>query len=79
MQYSVFICAKMSLSFDTVTVYPDELPGDMNDLIDGLRAAFAPLKTWRTAALEYYRQDLHLEFQEVLNYIVDQTETFKEI
>jgi RNA polymerase-associated protein CTR9 len=36
---------------DFVEVYPDELPLDVNDIVDVLKAEFAPLKIWRAAAV----------------------------
>eukprot|EP01041_Mallomonas_annulata_P003009 gene3009-5892_t len=59
-----------------VEVFPDEIPSDVNDLIDVLRAEFAPIKIWKDTAdsilrqVEYYRQGLHKEFHLVLNEII---------
>lgn len=41
-------------SSDFVEVFPDELPADVNDLLDVLKAEFAPLKIWRAAAVLYF-------------------------
>lgn len=34
-----------------VSIFPDELPLDHNDLIDVLRSELAPLATWRMSAV----------------------------
>lgn len=34
-----------------VEIFPDELPSDVNDLLDVLKAEYAPLKVWREAAV----------------------------
>ena len=60
----------ISSSSDFVEVFPDEIPNDVNSLLDVLRAEYAPLKIWRGAALEYYRQNQLENFSEVLNEIV---------
>ena len=60
----------ISSSSDFVEVFPDEIPNDVNSLLDVLRAEYAPLKIWRGAALEYYRQHQLENFTEVLNEIV---------
>ena len=36
---------------DSVEIYSDELPEDVNDLLDVLKAEFAPLGIWRSAAV----------------------------
>lgn len=60
----------ISSSSDFVEIFPDEIPSDVNSLLDVLRAEYAPLKIWRAAALEYYRQGQLENFSEVLNEIV---------
>jgi tetratricopeptide (TPR) repeat protein len=60
----------ISSSSDFVEIFPDEIPSDVNSLLDVLRAEYAPLKIWRGAALEYYRQNQLENFNDVLNEIV---------
>ncbi len=66
-QHSIRI--PISESSDYVEIFPDELPHDVNSLLDVLRAEYAPLKIWRIAAIEYYRQQQYEYFSEVLNEI----------
>lgn len=56
---------------DSVEIYSDELPEDVNDLLDVLKAEFAPLGIWRSAAVEYFRHGSNSDFFKVLNEIVD--------
>lgn len=37
-----------------VEVFPDELPIDVNDIIECLQGEFAPLKVWRNVAVTDY-------------------------
>jgi hypothetical protein len=39
---------------DFVEVFPDELPSDVNDLLDVLKAEVAPLKIWKEAAVRLF-------------------------
>jgi tetratricopeptide (TPR) repeat protein len=59
---------------ESVIIFPEELPveGDCDylDVIDLLRSAMAPLKLWRSCAVEYYRQGFRTEFESVLNEII---------
>lgn len=34
-------------------VFPDELPEDFNDIVDVLKAVFAPLSTWSSSAVSH--------------------------
>ena len=59
---------------ECVCIFPDELPAgdlDYNDIIDLLRSVLAPLKLWRTCAVEYYRQGFRTEFEYLLNEIIE--------
>lgn len=38
-------------SNEFVEIFPDELPTDVNDVLEVLRAEFAPLKIWRAVAV----------------------------
>ncbi|RMX62258.1 hypothetical protein DD238_000838 [Peronospora effusa] len=53
-------------SEQAVQVYVDELPDDVNDIIDILRAEVAPLDIWLQFAVEYYNQGHVGQFQEIL-------------
>ncbi|DBA03263.1 TPA: hypothetical protein N0F65_011622, partial [Lagenidium giganteum] len=50
-----------------VEVFTDELPEDVNDIIDILRAEVAPLRVWLQFAVEYYNQGYINQFQEILS------------
>lgn len=50
-----------------VEFYPDELPADVDDLEQVLQSLWAPLSTWHSCALEYYRQGMFPEFEHVLS------------
>ena len=69
-QRSLRIPISSSTGTDFVEVFPDEIPNDVNSLLDVLRAEYAPLKIWRAAALEYYHQNQLENFNEVLTEIV---------
>ena len=59
---------------ECVFIFPDELPAgdlDYNDIIDLLRSVLAPLKLWRSCAVEYYRQGFRTEFEYLLNEIIE--------
>ena len=65
---------RIPLEPDSVVIFADELPvGDLdyNDIIDVLRSVLAPLKLWRSCAVEYHRQGFRIEFDQVLNEIID--------
>ena len=47
-------------------VFVDELPDDVQDLLDLLRAEVAPLDIWHRFAVEYYRQGQKDAFREIL-------------
>lgn len=49
-----------------VEVFIDELPEDVRDLLDLLRAEVAPLDIWHQFAVEYYRQGRKDAFREIL-------------
>lgn len=49
-----------------VEVFTDELPEDVNDIIDILRAEVAPLDVWLQFAVEYFNQGSVSQFQEIL-------------
>lgn len=53
-------------SKQAVEVFVDELPDDVNDIIDILRAEVAPLDVWLQFAVEYYNQGHVAQFQEIL-------------
>ncbi|KAJ0403615.1 hypothetical protein ATCC90586_008768 [Pythium insidiosum] len=53
-------------SDQAVEVFSDELPDDVNDIIDILRAELAPLDVWLQFAVEYYNQGCISQFQEIL-------------
>ncbi|CAI5712020.1 unnamed protein product [Hyaloperonospora brassicae] len=53
-------------SEQAVEVFVDELPDDVNDIIDILRAEVAPLDVWLQFAVEYYNQGHVGQFQEIL-------------
>ncbi|KAF4047289.1 Tetratricopeptide repeat [Phytophthora infestans] len=53
-------------SEQAVEVFVDELPEDVNDIIDILRAEVAPLDVWLQFAVEYYNQGHVAQFQEIL-------------
>lgn len=36
---------------DSAEFFPDELPGDANDVIDVLRSELAPFRVWRACAV----------------------------
>ena len=59
---------------ESVIIFPEELPVkddcDHTDVIDLLRSVMAPLKLWRSCAVEYYRQGFRTEFEYVLNEII---------
>jgi flagellar biosynthesis regulator FlaF len=60
-----------------VEIFPDELPEDVNDVLDVLKAELAPLKIWKAVAVEYYRQGQSQHFEAVLNEIVSTIEQDK--
>ena len=65
---------RIPLEPHSVVIFPDELPvGDLdyNDIIDILRSVLAPLKLWRSCAVEYHRQGFRVEFDQVLSEIID--------
>ena len=65
---------RIPLEPDSVVIFADELPvGDLdyNDIIDVLRSVLAPLKLWRSCAVEYHRQGFRIEFDQVLAEIID--------
>ena len=65
---------RIPLEPDSVVIFADELPvGDLdyNDIIDVLRSVLAPLKLWRSCAVEYHRQGFRVEFDQVLTEIID--------
>jgi hypothetical protein len=65
---------RIPLEPDSVVIFADELPvGDLdyNDIIDVLRSVLAPLKLWRSCAVEYHRQGFRIEFDQVLTEIID--------
>lgn len=65
---------RIPLEPHSVVIFPDELPvGDLdyNDIIDILRSVLAPLKLWRSCAVEYHRQGFRIEFDQVLSEIID--------
>ena len=47
-------------------MFVDELPDDVRDLLDLLRAEVAPLVIWHRFAIEYYRQGRKDAFREIL-------------
>jgi RNA polymerase-associated protein CTR9 len=49
-----------------VEVFVDELPDDVRDLLNLLRAELAPLDIWHRFAVEYYRQGNKDAFREIL-------------
>ncbi|KAF1335705.1 Rna polymerase-associated protein ctr9, partial [Globisporangium splendens] len=53
-------------SDQAVEVFADEIPDDVNDIIDILRAEVAPLDVWLQFAVEYYNQGQIGQFQEIL-------------
>ncbi|CAH0517019.1 unnamed protein product [Peronospora belbahrii] len=53
-------------SEQAVEVFVDELPDDVNDIIDILRAEVAPLDVWLQFAVEYYNQGHVSQFHEIL-------------
>mmetsp|Transcript_24965 Transcript_24965/g.36827 ORF Transcript_24965/g.36827 Transcript_24965/m.36827 type:complete len:1271 (-) Transcript_24965:188-4000(-) len=61
-------------SSECVEIFPDELPHDIDDILDVLRAEFAPLKIWRSVAVEYYRQGQRSNFEKVLTEIASDPE-----
>jgi RNA polymerase-associated protein CTR9 len=61
-------------SAEYVEIFPDELPEDVNDVLDVLRAEFSPLKIWKAVAVEYYRQGQSQHFEAVLSEIVSTME-----
>jgi RNA polymerase-associated protein CTR9 len=61
-------------SAEFVEIFPDELPEDVNDVLDVLKAELAPLKIWKAVAVEYHRQGQSQHFESVLNEIVSTIE-----
>lgn len=62
---SLFIPVRQS--DQRVEVFVDELPADVNDILDILRAEIAPLQIWLSFAIEYYKQHQYDQFKEILN------------
>jgi len=50
-----------------VQVFIDELPDDVDELLDLLRAEVAPMDIWHRFAVEYYRQGRKDAFREILH------------
>lgn len=61
-------------SVEFVEIFPDELPDDVNDVLDVLKAELAPLKIWKAVAVEYYRQGQSHHFETILNEIMSTIE-----
>lgn len=53
-------------SEEVVRVERDQLPDDVTDIIDILKAELAPLSIWLEFAIEYYKQGKVKQFQEIL-------------
>ena len=68
------LCIPLNSGTDVVEIFPDEMPNDVQSLLDVLRAEYAPLKVWRASAVEYYYQKQFENFEEVLNEIVTSLE-----
>lgn len=65
---------RIPIESTSVVIFADELPIgeiDYNDIIDVLRSVLAPLKLWRSCAVEYHRQGFRIEFESVLKEIID--------
>jgi hypothetical protein len=65
---------RIPIEQNAVVIFADELPIgeiDYNDIIDVLRSVLAPLKLWRSCAVEYHRQGFRIEFESVLKEIID--------
>ena len=60
------ILVQISGTNQFVEVFVDELPDDVQDVLDLLRAELAPLEVWHAFAVEYYRQDYKDAFREIL-------------
>eukprot|EP00638_Chattonella_subsalsa_P008943 CAMPEP_0117751552 /NCGR_PEP_ID=MMETSP0947-20121206/11048_1 /TAXON_ID=44440 /ORGANISM="Chattonella subsalsa, Strain CCMP2191" /LENGTH=1322 /DNA_ID=CAMNT_0005569965 /DNA_START=191 /DNA_END=4159 /DNA_ORIENTATION=- len=58
-------------SNEKVEVFCDELPEDVADVIDILKAEIAPLDIWLQFAVEYYRQGREEHFRSILSEVVD--------
>ncbi|CAM9716511.1 unnamed protein product [Chrysoparadoxa australica] len=65
-----FISIPVRGSDQTVQVYTDELPPDINDVVDVLKAEVAPLDTWLAFAVAYYRQDQKEHFRDILREVI---------
>ncbi|RYG58463.1 hypothetical protein EON64_21295 [archaeon] len=62
-----------------VEIFPDELPVDVNDIIDVLRSELAPLRVWRNCAVEYYRKGDLLGFDAILSDILEALQSQEEL
>jgi RNA polymerase-associated protein CTR9 len=62
-------------SDEVVEVHVDELPEDVNDVIDILQAEMAPLDLWLRFAVEYYKQGLSDHFKSLLKPLLELAET----
>ena len=60
------IMVQISGTNQYVQVFIDELPDDVQDVLDLLRAELAPLEVWHAFAVEYYRQGYESAFREIL-------------
>ena len=60
------ILVQISGTDQYVEVFIDELPDDVQDVLDLLRAELAPLEAWHAFAVEYYRQGYKEAFREIL-------------
>jgi len=61
----------MNVPGEYIKFFPDELPEDPYDVIDVLRSELAPLKIWRTCAIEYMKQGSEDGFNVILQDIVE--------
>lgn len=55
-----------SNEYKHIHVFSDELPEDIEDILDALRSEVAPLSIWCQCAIEYYKQDNMRAFELVL-------------
>jgi len=61
-------------SEEVVEVHVDELPEDVNDVLDILQAEMAPLNLWLRFAVEYYKQGRSDQFHMLLKPLLDLAE-----
>lgn len=81
MEFQKSLCIPIAGSegSDFVEVFPDELPTDVNDLLDVLKAEVAPLKIWKEAAVRAIIVSLRL-FEILLRWSIiakDSSKTLK--